>query len=80
MTIRILKHTINILLGWRINHMLGYYARSLGAYELSPKELAKFPKVSTKAVDLLERNQPLQRDDKRKIMTELYKRKASNFA
>ena len=61
--------------------MLGYYARNLRTYlELSPKELAKLAKVSTKAVDLLEHNQPLHGDDKRKIITELYKRKASKFA
>lgn len=61
--------------------MLGFYARSLRVYlGLSPKELAKLAKVSPKAVDLLECNQPLQLDDKRKIMAELYKRKASNFA
>ncbi len=61
--------------------MLGYYAKSLRTYlELSPKELAKIARVSTKAVDLLERNQPLQPDDKLKIMAALYKRKASKFA
>lgn len=81
MTTRILKHTINILLGWRINQMLGYYAKSLRTYlELSPKELAKLANVSKKAVDLLEQNQPLQRDDKRKIIAELYKIKSKTFS
>ena len=61
--------------------MLGFYARSLRTYlELSPKELAKSARVSPKAVDLLERNQPLQPDDKLKIMAELYKRKVDKFA
>ena len=61
--------------------MLGFYARTLRTYlGLSPKELAKLAKVSPKAVDLFEHNQLIQRDDKRKIMAELYKRKASSFA
>jgi len=48
--------------------------------ELSQKELAKLAKVSPKAVDLLEHNQPLPSDDRRKIITQLYAKKASKYA
>jgi len=60
--------------------MLGFWARNLRIYlELSQKELAKLAKVSPKAVDLFESNQPLPLEDKRKILTELYARKANKF-
>ena len=52
---------------------LGFWARNLRIYlELTQKELAKLAKVSPRAVDLLEHNQPLPLDDKRKILKELY--------
>ena len=61
--------------------MLDYYAKSLRIYlELSPKELAKLAKVSPKSVELFERGEPLQLDDKRRIMAALYLRKAKTFA
>ena len=59
--------------------MLGFHAKSLRTYlELSPRELAKLANVSPKAVDLFERNEPLQLADTNKIMAELYKRKVNN--
>ncbi|MFC2007056.1 hypothetical protein ACFLVB_00410 [Chloroflexota bacterium] len=61
--------------------MLGIYARNLREYlELSPKEVAKLAKVSSQAVDLLEREQPVQLDEKRRIIAALYQKKASRFA
>ena len=60
--------------------MLGFWARNLRTYlELTQKDLAKLAKVSPKAVDLFESNQPLPLDDKRKILTQLYMRKARRF-
>ena len=57
--------------------MQGYWARSLRMYlELSQKKLAKIAKVSPKAVDLLENNQPLRLEEKQKILTQLYAEKA----
>ena len=44
---------------------------------LTQLELAGSAKVSPRAVDLLEHNQPLPLDDKRKILAELYARKIS---
>jgi len=60
---------------------LGFLARNLRIYlDLSQREVAKLAKVSPKSVDLLEHNQPLTLDEKRKIMKELYLRKASKFS
>jgi DNA-binding XRE family transcriptional regulator len=60
---------------------LGFLARNLRIYlDLSQNEVAKLAKVSPKSVDLLEHNQPIILDDKRKIMKELYLRKASKFS
>jgi len=47
--------------------------------ELKQNELAKLAKVTPKAVDLLENNQPLPLGDKRKILAMLYAKKASKF-
>ena len=61
--------------------MQGYYAKNLRNYlELSPKELAKIAKVSPKSIELLEHDEPLRLDDKRRIMAALYLIKARNFA
>ena len=60
--------------------MLGFWARNLRIYlEIKPKELAKLADVHPKAVDLLEKNQPLPLADKRKILAALYAKKASKF-
>ena len=56
----------------------GYKVKNLRVSQgLTQRELAGIAKVSPKAVDLLEQNQPLPLDDKRKILTELYARKIS---
>lgn len=61
--------------------MQGFWARSLRTHlELSQKELAKLAKVSPKAVDLLENNQPLPLEEKRKILTQLYAEKARKLS
>ena len=76
MTIRVIWHIIGYYWLWGID-MQGYYVRSLRRHlELSQKWLAKLAKVSSKAVDLLENNQPLPPDDKRKILSHLYAKKA----
>lgn len=77
MTIRVLMHIIRR----GVAAMQGYWVRSLREHlELSQKELAKLAKVSPKAVDLLEHDQPLPSDDRHKIITQLYAKKASKFA
>ena len=59
---------------------IGYWARNLRLYlGLSQKEIAKRAKVPQKSVDLLEDNLPIQLDEKRRILRELYAIKASNF-
>ena len=59
---------------------LGFLARNLRLYlDLSQKELAKIARVSPESVDLFEHNQPLPLDEKRKILKELYQRKARKF-
>ena len=61
--------------------MQGFWARSLRTHlELSQKELAKLAKVSRKAVDLLENNQPLPLEEKQKILTQLYAEKARKLS
>ena len=61
--------------------MRGNYAKSLRTYlGISLKDLAKLANVSPKSVTLLESNQPLQLEDKIRILAQLYKRKAVNFA
>ncbi len=56
----------------------GYKVKNLRVSQgLTQRELAGIAKVSPKAVDLLEQDQPLPLDDKRKILTELYARKMS---
>ena len=58
--------------------LLGHKVKYLRiAQGLTQRELASIAKVSLKAVDLLEQNQPLPLDDKRKILIELYARKIS---
>ena len=57
--------------------MYGLWARNLRIHlELSQKELAKLAKVSPKAVDLLEHNEPLPLEEKRRILAQLYAEKA----
>ena len=58
------------LLGHRVKHL----RVSQG---LTQRELARIAKVSPKAVDLFEQNQPLPLYDKLKILIELYARKIS---
>ena len=59
---------------------LGFLARNLRIYlDLSQKEVAKLAKVSPNSVDLFEHNQPVPLDDRRRILKELYMRKASKF-
>lgn len=61
--------------------MLGYSARNLRTYlDLSPRDIAKLAKVSPRTVELLERDQPVKLDDRRKIMAVLYTEKAARFA
>jgi transcriptional regulator with XRE-family HTH domain len=60
---------------------LGYWARSLRTHlELSQKEIAKLARVPLKSVDLLENNEPLPLDEKRKILKELYAIKINKFS
>jgi transcriptional regulator with XRE-family HTH domain len=60
---------------------LGYWARSLRTHlELSQKEIAKLAKVPLKSVDLLENNEPLPLEEKRKILKELYSIKINKFS
>jgi transcriptional regulator with XRE-family HTH domain len=59
---------------------LGSWARNLRMdLELSRKEIAGLAKVSTKSVDLLENNEPLILDNKRRILAALYLQKAKRF-
>ena len=61
--------------------MLGFYARNLRMHlELTQKELAKLAQVSSKAVDMLENNQPLPLEEKQKILTQLYAEKARKLS
>jgi len=60
---------------------LGYWARSLRTHlELSQKEIAKLAKVPLKSVNLLENNEPLPLEEKRKILKELYSIKINKFS
>ena len=48
--------------------------------ELTQKELAKLARVSSKAVDMFENNQPLPLEEKQKILTKLYAEKARRLS
>lgn len=61
--------------------MLGFYARNLRMHmELTQKELAKLARVSSKAVEMLESNQPLPLEEKQKILTQLYAEKSRRLS
>jgi len=81
MTIRFLKHIIYVSIWHGVSTMQGFWVRSLRTHlELSQKELAKLAKVSTKAVDLLEKGQALPLEEKRKILAQLYAEKARKMS
>jgi transcriptional regulator with XRE-family HTH domain len=63
-----------------ISITLGCWAKSLRTHlELSQKEIAKLAGVPLKSVDLLENNEPLPLEEKRKILRELYLIKTNKF-
>jgi DNA-binding XRE family transcriptional regulator len=60
---------------------LGFWAKSLRTdLELSQKDIAKLASVPLKSVDLLENNEPLPLNEKRKILKELYSKKVNKFS
>ena len=58
---------------------LGYKARSLRISQLlTQQELANIVDVTSEEVDLFEHNLPVRLDAKRKLLRELWARRASN--
>ena len=59
--------------------LMGFWAKNLRNYlDLTQNELARLASASPKSVDLLEKNEPLPLEEKRRILTELYVRKIGN--